>query len=229
MLNLKPEIVFRRTLWIIATLVCASLGAAFMALELNHKSLLGLSDLVNLDREQNIPTLFSMLQLMLAGTITWKLGNREPGGSLRRLWRFLSLGLLWIGIDEALRFHERLNKIPIGELRRVSYFHFAWVLPAIAVVGVCGFVMLRLLRALPRPTARMFALSGGLFVAGAVGVEMLGGHFARLSGQQTWIYTLCYTLEETLEMLGPALFIRSALRYAQLPSGKQGETGSATT
>jgi hypothetical protein len=219
-LSLRPETIFRRTLWVIGVLVAASLGAAYVALERHDPSLHGLSDWVHLDKERNLPTLFSMVQLLGAGTVAWKLGVREPDVSFRRLWCFLALGLMWIGLDEALTFHERLNRINIGSWRKISYFHFAWVLPAFLVVAVCGGIMLKLLRALPKPTAWMFALSGALFVAGAIGMEMLGGHFARLSGRLNWSYTICYTLEELLEMLGPALFIRTALRHAQQRLGE---------
>lgn len=219
MLSLCPKTVFRWTLWIIGALVCANLGTVYMALEQGHPRLYGLSKLVNLDREENLPTMLSMVQLVGASMIAWKLGTREPNQSLRRLWRFLALGLLWIGVDEALSFHEHLSSVPIGSWRQVSYFHYAWVVPAFFVVAVCGGIMLKLLLALPRPTARMFALSGVIFVGGAVGAEMFGGHYARLLGRLNWSYTICYTIEETLEMLGPALFIRTALRYAQGPHG----------
>jgi hypothetical protein len=73
--------------------------------------------------------------------------------------------------------------------------------------------MLKLLLTLPRSTAVALAWSGGLFVAGSVGMEMLGGHQAELHGYDNWTYVLCYTLEETLEMLAVALFIRTVLHH----------------
>ena len=88
------------------------------------------------------------------------------------------------------------------------------MVPGLAVVAVCGAVLLKLLLALPRQTAAMVLLSGVIFVAGALGMEMVGAHYFRPGVTPDWAYTICYTLEETLEMVGPAIFIRTALRYA---------------
>ena len=92
------------------------------------------------------------------------------------------------------------------------------------MVAVSGVIMLKQLLSLPRRTGLMFALSGVIFVTGAVGVEMISAHYDRLLGRQNWSYTLCYTLEETFEMLGPALFIRTALRYANESCSTRAET-----
>ena len=111
MLDLRPEVVFRRTLWIIGTLVAASLGAAFMELETHNRHLRGIYDLVSVDKERNLPTLFSVLQLLAAGTITWSLGAREKIRTIRWRWCFLALGLIAIGCDEVLSIHERFNRV----------------------------------------------------------------------------------------------------------------------
>jgi hypothetical protein len=211
--RLDPELVFRRTLGVISVLVGASLAAAFSHLELGHGRLFGLSNLVNLDREGNLPTMFSLVQLLAAGTLAWHLGGKEPAAMLRGLWRFLGAGLIWIGLDDALAIHENANHVDLGSWREISYLHFAWVVPGTAVAAACAVILLKLLHALPRKTARMFVLSGALFVGGSLGVEMLGSHY--YFSRPSWSYTLCYTLEESLEMLGPALFIRTALRYAR--------------
>ncbi|HEX2861527.1 MAG TPA: hypothetical protein VHN79_07795, partial [Lacunisphaera sp.] len=81
--------------------------------------------------------------------------------------------------------------------------------------AACGAILFKLLLALPRHTAFLFVLSGGMFIAGSMGMEMLGAHYARIhQGHGTWSYTICYTIEEVLEMTGVALFIRTALRHA---------------
>ena len=217
-----PETIFRRTLWVIAALVGASLFAAFLGVGLGHRRLMGLSDLVHLDREHNLPTLFSTIQLFSAGSLAWFVGGREAVFSMRWLWRFLGAGLCWIAIDEAVGIHELANELDIGRLHEISYFRFAWVVPAFAVVAVCAAVLLKLLLVLPRQTAAMLVVSGLIFIAGSLGMEMLSAPYYQPYGQEGWTYTMCYTLEETLEMLGPALFIRTALRYA---IRKQDEAG----
>lgn len=212
--RLYPETIFRWTLWIIAGLVAASLFASFMLIVMDHGRLWGLADLVDLDHEKNLPTLFSSVQLLFAGSLAWYLGAREPVTSSRWLWRFLGAGLCFMALDETASIHELGLQLDIGSLRDISYFRFAWVVPGFAVVAVCGAVLLKLLLALPRHAAAMFILSGGIFLAGSLGMEMLGAHYYKPGLETDWAFTICYTLEETLEMLGPALFIRTALRYA---------------
>jgi hypothetical protein len=207
-----PELVFRRTIWAISILVGASLMAAFIHLEFGHSRLFGLSNLVNLDKERNLPTMFSLVQLLAAGALAWHIGRKEPVAMLRGLWRFLGAGLIWIGLDDAIGIHENANRLDLGSWRDSSYLQFAWVVPGTVVAVACTVILLKLLQALPRKTARMFVLSGALFVGGSLGVEMLGSHY--YDSRPSWSYTFCYTIEESLEMLGPALFIRTTLRYA---------------
>lgn len=212
--DLCPETIFRWTLGIIATLVSASVLAAFVQIELGHGRLLGLTNVVHLDQESNLPTFFSGVQLLCAGAIAWFAGRTEKVASSRWLWRFLGAGLCFMALDETICIHEKGNEVDIGSWSDISYFKSAWVVPALAVVAVCGAVLLKLLLALPRRTAVMLAFSGAIFVSGAVGMEMLGVRYYKRRESEDWLYTFCYTLEETLEMLGPALFIRTALRYA---------------
>lgn len=214
LVRFDPDTIFRRTLCVIAALVGASLFAAFMQIERGHDYLRGFSDFVHLDQESNLPTFFSGVQLLGAGSIAWCLSSRESAVSLRWLWRFLGAGLCFMALDESVCIHEAGNELDLGSWRDVSYFRSAWVVPALAVVAICGAILLKLLLGLPRRTALMLVISGTIFVAGAVGMEMLGARYYQPRGCEDWRYTFCYTFEETLEMLGPALFIRTALRYA---------------
>lgn len=56
-------------------------------------------------------------------------------------------------------------------------------------------------------------LSGAIFVTGAVGFEFFGGNHVKLYGEENFIFSLFYTCEEFLEMLGIALFIYTLLSY----------------
>jgi hypothetical protein len=223
-----PETIFRRTLWVIAVLVGASLFAAFLCIERGHGRLLGLANLVHLDQERNLPTLFSSVQLLGAGSLAWYLGRKEPVALSRWLWCLLGAGLCFMAVDEAVGIHEKVNKLDLGSWRNNSSFRAVWVVPAIPVVGLSGAVLLKLLLALPRRTAAMLFLSGGIFIAGAVGMEILGMRYYKPREQEDWTYTICYTIEETLEMLGPALFIRTALRYAISKQDEPGESARVT-
>ena len=59
----------------------------------------------------------------------------------------------------------------------------------------------------------LFLISGITFVSGTLGFEMLGGRQAELYGRNNILYALFYTCEESLEMIGIAIFIYTLLTY----------------
>jgi hypothetical protein len=59
----------------------------------------------------------------------------------------------------------------------------------------------------------LFLVSGATFISGAIGFELFGGRHLELHGNNNATYALFQTCEETLEMLGIALFIYTLLTY----------------
>lgn len=59
----------------------------------------------------------------------------------------------------------------------------------------------------------LFLVSGTTFISGAIGFEMLGGRQADLYGTNNVLYSFYYTCEESLEMIGIAIFIYTLLSY----------------
>jgi hypothetical protein len=93
-------------------------------------------------------------------------------------------------------------------------FYFTWLAPAL-VVALAGLCHLRFPLALPRRFQVLFAASGALFLAGAVGAEMVGSEIARqrLGDGASWAYQIEVIVEEGLERAGCALFIHALLAY----------------
>ena len=85
-------------------------------------------------------------------------------------------------------------------------FYWAWVLPALVLVGGFGLAMVPFLLSLPRRGAALFIASGALFVGGALGLEMASGYVITARGEEAPLVALLAICEETLEMLGLALF-----------------------
>jgi hypothetical protein len=84
----------------------------------------------------------------------------------------------------------------------------------IPLVGVSALAFRRFLAALPYDTRRLFIFAGGLFVAGAIGIEMIGAQVeASLGTRETMAYVVAVTLEEGCEMFGIALFLYALLAY----------------
>jgi hypothetical protein len=170
----------------------------------------------DLDKEVNLPTWFMTLLLASIGglLLTWR---RGLGGPNQRTWGWLVLGLTFLAmsIDEMTSLHERL----VGPVRSAldiesGPLFFAWVIPLGIATLILFVVLIPFLITLPRTTLTRFLVAGFVFVAGALFLEMLGGALVSDGlGQDTIIYDTITTLEETLEMIGAALFLRALLLH----------------
>jgi hypothetical protein len=198
-------------------LVLLSIGGQFSKFILGHTFLKGFAPLFYVDMEQNIPTYFSVLLILLAAFLLTVIAilngkQRIPHGSK---WMILSFGFLIMAYDEAFQVHERLN-LPVGTLLgdgTLGVFFFPWVIPGIVLVFVVGLFYSRFLLNLPSTTRFRFLMAATLYLGGAIGVELIGSRHAELHGYENWTYSMIATLEESLEMAGLVVFIWGLLTY----------------
>lgn len=142
-----------------------------------------LTDMFHLERESNLPTWYSSVQLLLVGVLFGIFVRARFDRRRLRSWALLALPLLFVAlsIDEATQFHEWVGEkldgliLPTGN-RRDTMFAFTgvWVfvlgLPFLAIT----IALLRYVRdyfsARPQVASKMIT---GLciFVLGAVGFE----------------------------------------------------------
>ena len=170
-----------------------------------------------LDGERNIPTYFSALLVLVAAlllAIIAVLGQRQNVPHATK-WAVLSVGFLVMGFDEAFEFHERLISPIRGLLGdgNLSIFHFAWTLPAIALVFFLGLYFARFLLQLPANTRSRFCFAAALYLGGAIGIELIGGSYAKANGQQSLAFSMIATLEECLEIAGLIFFIWALIKF----------------
>lgn len=202
---------------IAALLVMTHVGWQLFKHWTGHDYVRGLIKLFHLDEERNIPALFSTLLLLTAAALlAWIRRQQKLQGSRDvAKWTVLALGFAYIAIDEFGHIHENLI-LPGRELLgdgAPGIFHYAWVVPATAIVlGLAVYFTGFLLR-LPAPTRLGFIVAGMLFVGGAIGFEMLEGRHDRLYGEHNLAYMAYVTVEETLEMAGVIVFIQALLHY----------------
>ncbi len=176
---------------------------------------LKLRALFDLNREQNIPTLFSTMQLLLASlllAIVFSIARRESNPD-RFYWAGLSLIFACLGADEFCEWHERL----IEPMRRVFHptgaLSFAWVIPYSALLLLFGLGYARFWWRLPPPTRQRFAVAGVIYVGGGIVLEMVGAEIFTLAGWQNLPYDMETMVEEGMEMSGVALFICAILGH----------------
>ncbi len=67
---------------------------------------------------------------------------------------------------------------------------------------------------LPKRTAALIFLAGTVYVAGALGLELVGGIISDRGGRPSLIYELVAATEELLELIGIATFIFALSDYA---------------
>ena len=178
-----------------------------------------------LDAEQNIPTWFSSVLLLLGGAGWLWLASIDKHKSHPDRWRYLALAgmFFYMSCDETAVLHELLSG-PIKQRMEVGGLTYhAWTMVGLAVVVTVSVVMWPMLRRLS-PSLRRFALvAGAVYVGGGLVIESLGGALAERTGKQSFRYFLVSTLEETMEMSGAMLLVTGFIRemrihHAALPA-----------
>lgn len=213
--SLSPIKITRFLFSIILFLLIASLSFLFLEYfwEINSKSFFRINRLFDLDREGNIPTLFSSFQLLFASLIL--LFNYKTAHTKNGYWLFLSGIFLFLCIDETVQIHETLiNLKPQVELFKKSTLEYVWVFPYLIMVVLLAIFLKRFIFSLPARTRNLMILSGFIFVGGAIGVEMIHDLLkVQNGGVENLPLKLLICLEETCEMTGVTIFIYALLDY----------------
>lgn len=126
---------------------------------------------------------------------------------LRYYWLAISIGSLLLSLDESVQIHERFSA-PAGWIfnNPGGFFAASWVLAAIPIIAICFILLIPFFLALPRKTASGLIMAGAIFVLGAVGLEMVFARVITSDPEATRLLWTLMTIEETLEMIGIALF-----------------------
>ena len=215
--DLSPRKITQFLLSIIALLVIFNLIERVIVYWLNaRENGQFISIYFNFDHEANLPSLYSALTLgfcsyLLATIATIKKNARAK---YTKHWKALCWIFLFLAIDEACSIHELLIPIMKGVINAEGLLYFPWVIPAFFLVIIFLLVFRKFILALPTKTKTLFLLSGMIYVAGALGMETIGGYIADKQGYNT-AYGLVSSIEELLEMFGVVIFINALLSYLQ--------------
>ena len=132
-----------------------------------------------MDRELNLPTLFSSALLLMAALLMRQLGQNSDR-IVARDWRLLSKIFIFLALDEALQIHEILI---IPGLRHQVHPALAstWVVPYAALGLILLWRFRNFLGSIPTATASRLLRAGAVYIGGAIGMEMLGSFAVRSS------------------------------------------------
>ena len=174
-----------------------------------------LSHEFDLNAEQNIPTYFNTLLLVISAALFGIIAAHKRGikDKFRYHWTFLALLFLYLSVDETAVIHEKLIKPIRAAIGIGNWFYFAWVVPAIIVLAVLALAYITFFLHLSTRFKILFFTSLFIYFAGAVGGEMLSGHFAEILGQRSFAFAVISSLEEAVELGGASLLIFALLKY----------------
>ncbi|MEX0653150.1 MAG: hypothetical protein WD534_07860 [Phycisphaeraceae bacterium] len=196
--------------------VLALLGGVSQAVFIWRPGLPGADTLVDLfwvNHEQTVWTwASSVLELgcaVLLAVIWASQRRRDPW--FARYWLGLAVLFLAMSVDDVAMFHERSERA-LTWLETTGVFYFKWTLLALPFVLVVGLIYLRFLLKLPGWVRWRIVLAGGLFVGGAVGLEMVNSHIGYHQGESP-LYQANTLVEECVEQAGLIVFIHVLLRY----------------
>ena len=178
-------------------------------------------DVVNMDRELNLPTLFSTLLLMMSAVLLQRLSTIEWNDDAAD-WALLSRIFVFLALDEALQIHEILI---LPGLRHQIHPALAstWVIPYGLIALGLLWRFRRFLTALPAKTSARFLRAGSIYLTGAIGMEMVGS-FAVRSGLirlHSFWYGAITGIEESLELFGLILFLYALMQELLMRNGEQ--------
>ena len=211
-LNAKKSLTF--FLSIITLLVVANCFAIFSEHYLTYSHIETVIRLFNVDKEMNIPTLYSSCAMIVASLLLGLIAYIHAKKHDAYLaWAGLSGIFLFLALDEMTELHEMLVGPVRNSLNTSGILYFAWVIPYAALLLIFALTYFRFLFRLPTRTRNLLILSGVTYVTGALIFELIGGKISQLYGINSLYYAVSYTIEETLEMLGIAFLIYTASSY----------------
>lgn len=167
--------------------------------------------LFDLNEENNVPALYSAALLLVASVLLGRIAVLQRSNRERLQWVGLAAIFVYLSIDEALEIHEHLKHSRAFLSPEHFLYQDAWVFFGFAGVAAVGLTYAKFVLKLPQRLRDLFLISAGLYVAGALGMEIVGGYWQFVQGKD-FVHALLATVEEMLEMLGIVLFISALLQ-----------------
>ncbi|MEZ6001842.1 hypothetical protein [Hyphomonas sp.] len=139
-----------------------------------HSYLFGLAEKFNLNDEMNIPTLVATLELLACGVMLAANARFRPGGRGQASgWWVLCAIFVFLGFDENASLHE-MTSGPTANLLQADWVpEYAWMIPYGLALLIVAAVLLPWFLKIDRASQIRFVVAGTIFVAGALGIEIL--------------------------------------------------------
>ena len=175
----------------------------------------GIVRLLDVDDEASIPMWFSSVLFLVGSGLLAAIGasKRASGRPGALQWYGLAAIFLGLSIDEATMIHEMVETVMDRAFDVDDPLRVLWVIPYTAFAGAVLLAYRGFLRDLPARTRWLMLAAGAVYVAGAVGVEVVGISYLRTQEPPGLAYVVAAIGEELLEMGGLILFVYALLDY----------------
>lgn len=215
-LRIRPRTVGKIFLTMVAVLVAIHAVCQVVEYRRGRYDVYGIMEWFILWSEATVPTWYSSSSLLvcaaLLGLIAWVTKRAGEPGVI--YWAGLACLFVFVSLDEAIALHEELVGPVRERLGLGGPLYFAWVVPYGLAMAVLATLYFRFIWALPGRTRALFITAAATFLGGAVGVEMIGSALYEAGDyQRTVPLDIAASVEETLEMLGVAVFIYALCDY----------------
>jgi len=212
---LTPKQVTRFFALTVIFLTLAHLAGQFSTYVLGYDNIFGIIPMFSLNREENIPALYSTLSLLFCGLLLAIIaaGKNRKRAAYRYHWAGLAAIFIYLSMDEALSFHESSTRPLRSALNTEGALFYAWIIPYSIGLVLLLLIYIEFILNLPGKTRSLLLLAGIVFVAGAIGMELVAGPHDAQFGRDNPVYSLYSTIEEVLEMSGIVIFIYALLSY----------------
>ena len=182
----------------------------------HHGFLLGLVPKFDLNGEQNLPTWYQVVTLLLAGVLAGFIAadKRRQRQTFAKRWTVLSAIFTFMSIDEFASIHELLgDEVLAPKLHTEGKIYNPWLLLAVPLLVVFAAAYLRFFFALSTAEKKRFFLAAFVYLMGVVVIESIGGAYSYHHGQQNMVSVVLNGIEEVFEMIGVLLLNVALLRY----------------
>jgi len=220
-IHLTPSSVTKFMLGLIAVLTVMHLTQMGLYYYIDDRDVFTWIKLIDFGYEANLPSIYSVMAIAFSGLLlalitTHNKRLKQPYYA----WLGLTLIFLFLALDEGASIHEKIGDFTEDNIIDASgYFYYEWVIPYAIFVTLFVVGYLSFLFSLPKKIAIQFVIAGTIFLSGAVGLEMLSAQEADTFNTNTVTYSVLYTTEELLEMIGIVVFVNALLKYIQSEIG----------
>lgn len=190
------------------TLASAMSTAVIMNLDGEPNRWLGtFFKLIHIDRELSVSTWFASALWLLLAVIAFTAGVLAD--SKRGYWFAFGAIAAIASMDETATLHEKfyLAGSALTAYLPFDFFSYRWVIVGVIIATVVAVSLLPFVLSLPRPVTIGVIAGGAVFLAGAIGLETVGGHLEDVYGDRSWQLHAIMHVEEFFEYMGVAIAI----------------------